>query len=141
MALSGSARLLVVDDEPKMCATLKKVLEGVGYRVGVAHNGQEGWERFEQFQPECVILDLRMPGTNGYELLVRLKSVPGAPHVIVTTAMASETLMRMCEQAGAALFLIKPIRFDRLIEHIGRLLRSGPQADASMMSTSPHGNH
>ena len=67
-------KILVVDDEVKMCFTLQKLLELVKYQVEVAHDGLQALEKVNSFQPQCVLLDIRMPNKNGVEVLKEIKS-------------------------------------------------------------------
>ena len=115
-------KILVVDDEPKMCATLKKVLEASDYAVEIAYNGNEGWEQVESFSPDCILLDMRMPGSNGFDLLKKVKSTYPETVVLVTTAVIDESMMRMCLQAGANAYLIKPINFQKLLIQVEQYL-------------------
>lgn len=127
LPLKPAPKILLVDDEAKMCATLQKVLASAGYAVEVAYNTREASERIEWFRPDCVILDLRMPGGSGYDWLRRLKSAPRAPQVIITTAVTSETIMQLCMKAGAAHYMLKPINFQKLLTRIKTLLDLNPQ--------------
>ncbi|NIQ04153.1 MAG: response regulator, partial [Nitrospinaceae bacterium] len=68
------SRILVVDDEKKACANLRKFLEKKQFEVGIAHNGLEALDLLEEFQPDCILLDIRMPDLNGVECLKRIKS-------------------------------------------------------------------
>lgn len=117
-------RVLVVDDESKMCATLKRFLEGNHYRVEVAQNGEEALEKLERFLPQCVIMDIRMPVLDGIETLKVIKSTRPGTEVIMTTAITNETCAQDCLDLGACDFIFKPIRLAELLEKVRKALRS-----------------
>lgn len=111
-------KILVVDDEVKMCFTLTKLFELSHYSVSVAHNGLEALEKVDSFQPHCILLDIRMPQMNGVEVLKKVKQNYPEIMVIMTTAVATEESRQECLDIGAAEYLIKPIDFKELLEII-----------------------
>jgi DNA-binding response OmpR family regulator len=108
-------KILVVDDEVKMCFTLTKLFELSHFSVAVAHNGLEALEKVDSFQPHCVLLDIRMPQMNGVEVLKKVKEKYPEIVVIMTTAVATEESREECLEIGAAEYLIKPIDFKELL--------------------------
>ena len=108
-------KILVVDDEVKMCFTLTKLFELSHFSVAVAHNGLEALEKVESFQPHCILLDIRMPQMNGVEVLRKVKQKYPEIVVIMTTAVATEESRQVCLEIGAAEYLIKPIDFKELL--------------------------
>lgn len=129
-------KILVVDDERKMCATMKKILQGAGYEVEVAFNGMEAIDQFERFTPDCVLLDLRMPRTNGQEVLNKIKDLRPETQVLITTAVIDADCEKQCLHAGAVNYLLKPINFSRLLNRLGNAL-NGPVAEAAAAPASP----
>lgn len=123
-----SIKILIADDEVKMCATVKKYLEFLDYQVEVAHNGDETLAKARAFNPACILLDIRMPVLSGYEVLKTLKTELPDSVIIMTTAVASEELAEECIKLGAYSFLMKPIRFDDLGKTITEALRDNSQA-------------
>lgn len=111
-------KILIVDDEVKMCFTLTKLFELSNYSVAIAHNGLEALDKIDSFQPHCILLDIRMPQMNGVEVLKKVKQEHPEIVVIMTTAMATEESQEECLNAGAAEYLIKPIDFKTLLETI-----------------------
>lgn len=111
-------KILVVDDEVKMCFTLTKLFELCHYPVAVAHNGLEALEKIDSFQPNCMLLDIRMPKMNGVDVLKKVRQEHPEIVVIMTTAVVSEESREECLKAGAAEYLIKPIDFKSLLETI-----------------------
>jgi len=114
-------KILVVDDEVKMCFTLTKLFELSKYPVAVAHNGLEALDQIDTFQPNCILLDIRMPQMNGVEVLKKVRQTHPDIVIIMTTAVATEESRQECLEAGAADYLIKPIDFKSLLEKIQKL--------------------
>ena len=106
-------KILVVDDEVKMCFTLTKLFELCHYPVAVAHNGLEALDKIDSFQPNCILLDIRMPKMNGIDVLKKVRQEHPEIVVIMTTAVVSEESREECLKAGAAEYLIKPIEIGR----------------------------
>jgi len=116
-------KILVVDDEVKMCFTLTKLFELSHYPVAVAHDGLEALDKIDSFQPNCILLDIRMPKMNGFEVLKKVKEEHPEIVVLMTTAVATEESREQCLKAGAAEYLIKPIDFKTLLETIKNRVR------------------
>ena len=116
-------KILVVDDEVKMCLTLQKLLELVKYQVEMAHDGLQALEKVDSFRPHCVLLDIRMPNKNGIEVLKEIKSTHPEIAVIMTTAVSERETQEECLSAGAHAYLMKPIDFTLLREKITESLK------------------
>jgi DNA-binding response OmpR family regulator len=116
-------KILIVDDEVKMCFTLTKLFELSHYSVAVAHNGLEALDKVDSFQPHCILLDIRMPQMNGVEVLKRVKQEHPEIVVIMTTAVVTEESREECLKIGAADYLIKPIDFKELLGNINNRIQ------------------
>jgi DNA-binding NtrC family response regulator len=101
-------RVLVVDDERNIRLTLSMVLEGMGLAVETAVTGEEALEKLEQRAPNLVLLDLRMPGIDGMEVLRRLAGRRPDVKVIVITAHGTVASSVEALKLGAVDFLQKP---------------------------------
>jgi len=113
--LSGK-RLMVIDDEEDIRKVAKASLELVGgFTVLTAGSGKSGITLAEREQPDAIILDLMMPGMDGYETLVKLKHSATAKHipVVLLTAKVRSVETDVARQAGAAGVLLKP--FDPML--------------------------
>jgi len=75
--------ILIIDDDEELCMELKEILAEEGYEVYVALDGYKGQELMARRKYRVVILDLKLPKMNGYEVLKTAKSSPDAPHIII----------------------------------------------------------
>ena len=119
-------KVLVVDDEAPARARLRAMLEEMGgYEVcGEAANGRETLEQCEQYQPDVLLLDIRMPGIDGLEAAQHLQSLQQPPAIIFTTAYNDYALQAF--ETHAVDYLLKPVRLERLRDallHARRLTR------------------
>lgn len=110
-----SARILVVDDMPENAMILRSFLAPLGYQVGSATRGEDALRMVDQDPPDVILLDIVMPGMNGFEVCRRLKDNPATQHipVVIITGMADKETNVKAVECGADDFLIKP--FDRIL--------------------------
>ncbi len=110
--------ILLVDDEEAFVTTLQERLELRGYSPRVALNGQTALDMIAMDPPDVVILDLRMPGLSGIEVLRRIRQQwPGLP-VIMLSGHGSDQDFEACIGLGAALYHKKPLDIDVLLDSI-----------------------
>lgn len=111
--MENSSLVLIVDDEPGVRQGLQALLEPEGYRLAFATNGHEALARAEAEPPDLILLDLMMPGMNGYEVCQRLRSNPPLAEVpiIMITALDDRDVRIAGIEAGVDEFVSKP--FDR----------------------------
>lgn len=102
-------KILVVDDEINICHFLQKHLSGRGYEVGYATRGEDALEHIAVDPPNMVLLDIRMPGMGGVELLARIRQKSPDIAVVMVTAVYEEELGRQCLKLGALDYITKPI--------------------------------
>ncbi|MBI2881030.1 MAG: response regulator [Candidatus Tectomicrobia bacterium] len=108
------SRILVVDDEVRAVSFLKDELERWNYEVLVATSGSEALQIVESHRPHLMLLDIRMPGLNGIEVLRRAKDVDPSLSVIMVTAVAEQAIAKEALQAGADDYVTKPIDLNYL---------------------------
>lgn len=102
-------KVLVVDDDRRMVKTICDILKVKGYEALQAYTGEEAIEKVKSEIPDCVLMDIKMPGINGVEALKMIKDVsPGLP-VLLMSAYATEELIKEGKQQGAYTVLTKPI--------------------------------
>lgn len=100
--------ILVVDDEPRLCAILQEFLELHGFTVQTAASGEEALERMEQTPPTVVLLDIQLCGMDGLATLKKIKAMPSNPTVIMMTGLEEEELMERALALGANDYVVKP---------------------------------
>lgn len=117
-------RILIVDDEPNIAASLEFLLQRGGYEVRVAHNGEEALAQAESFRPELVLLDVMMPKLNGYEVCQRLRQggSGAAVKIVMLTARGREVDMEKGHALGADLYVTKPFSTRELVSQVRELL-------------------
>lgn len=115
-------RIMVVDDEDPMRKVLKKALELEGYIVTPVPGGQEALDLLEDEDPDLVILDIKMPGLNGFQVLDEIRKRSDIP-VIMLSGLGEVTNIRDALSAGADDFLKKPFHMSELLARIKVKLR------------------
>ena len=125
--MSGAqpATVLVIDDNSENRALAQATLEDEGYNVLLADGGASGLAAFEELRPDCVLLDVRMPGMDGFEVCARIRAAArGAdtPIVFLTALRDLDTFDRALREGGDD-FLTKPVRPTELLVRIQSALR------------------
>jgi two-component system response regulator MprA len=117
-------KILVVDDERAVRESLRRALELEGYDVGLASDGSEALEKLEgDAQPDAIILDVLMPGTDGLEVSRRLRRSGSRVPVLMLTARAEVGDRVAGLDAGADDYLTKPFALEELLARLRALLR------------------
>jgi DNA-binding response OmpR family regulator len=111
-------KILVVDDELLICELLDAFLSQKGYQVTTATDGKEAIRKFEKERPHIVLLDIKMPGVSGVEVLRRIKEISSDTVVIVITALGDMDTVQNTQKMGANDYLMKPIE----LEHLEKIL-------------------
>ena len=125
-------KILLVDDEKEFVQTLSERIQMRELGADIAFNGEEALEIIENEVPDVMILDLRMPGIDGMEVLRRVKkSYPGV-QVIILTGHGSDKDEHEARQLGAFDYLQKPVELDTLIKKIRKAYKH--QFENSMMA-------
>ena len=124
-------RILIVEDEPRIASFVAKGLRADGYVATVAADGREGLDRALSGEFDLMVLDIGLPGLNGFQILDQLRSQGSHLPVIVLTARDSVTDTVSALEGGADDYMPKPFRFAELLARIRlRLRQSGDPASA-----------
>ena len=118
------ARVLVVDDEPDVLLLCRLNLEQHGHEVLEAPTGQAALESVREALPDLIVLDLMLPGIDGYDVLQTLRAdeATAGVKVLVLTAKSLQADRERSRHLGAAAFLTKPFLPDELVTTVNRLL-------------------
>ncbi len=117
---TSKTKIMVVDDEPNIVQTLQDRLEMNEYEVVTAGNGKEGLERFEEEQPDVILLDVIMPIMDGHEMLEALRKRPTGKNVsvIMLTARSQTQDIARANACGIDDYIVKPFDLSELLEKI-----------------------
>ena len=118
-------RILIIEDEESLAAAVKVGLEAEGFTVDVAHNGLDGLEMAREDLYDVVVLDILLPGMNGFQLCATLRSDANWVPILMLTAKVGELDETEALDTGADDFLTKPFSFVVLVARIRALLRRG----------------
>jgi two-component system copper resistance phosphate regulon response regulator CusR len=128
-----AARLLVVEDEAKLAANLKRGLGEAGFAVDLAPNAEAARESLSHNGYDLMLLDLRLPGQDGLEFLAELRAAGAVLPVLILTARDStDELVRGLDTGGDD-YLTKPFAFDELLARVRALLRRRLVADSAVL--------
>lgn len=118
--------ILVVEDEKKLSALLREGLEDEGYSVALAHSGPEGMALARTCAWDTILLDVMLPGFDGFEFVRQVRKAGLRAPVLMLTARDSTTDVVAGLKAGADDYLKKPFSFDELLARLLALARRGP---------------
>jgi two-component system, OmpR family, response regulator len=125
-------RVLVVEDEPDILSSLTKALREDGYAVDGAPDGEEGLYKAETYDYDAIVLDIMLPGIDGWELLRRLRKTNKTPVLMLTARDAVRDRVRGLD-TGADDYLVKPFELAELLARLRALIRrSATQAQSRL---------
>ena len=119
-----SLKVLIVDDDLRMAMTIYDILKVKGFDAVQAYSGEEAVEKVRSDIPDCVLMDVRMPGLNGIEALKMIKNLSPNLPVLLMSAYASEEQMIEGKCQGAYACLYKPLDMETLIMSIKNIRRN-----------------
>jgi len=128
-------RILVIEDELRILSFLERGLTGAGHQVTTAPSGEDGVELAREDGVDVVLLDIRLPGMDGHDVLARIRDRrPDLPVLMLTARDDVEHKVRALD-AGADDYLTKPFAFEELLARIRALTRRSDQPHASRLET------
>jgi DNA-binding response OmpR family regulator len=127
--------ILVVDDDPDIRGLLRELLDRRGFSVAEAGDGQEALRVFFDQRPDLVVLDVAMPGLDGWQTLERIRELSDVP-VVMLTARATELEKTRGLRAGADDYVTKPFGRQELLARVDALLRRTGKREAPVESYS-----
>jgi len=127
--------ILVIDDDPSIRMLVTDVLGLEGYDVRTAEDGFAGLRLIEEQRPDCVVLDVMMPGLDGHAVLQRIRAGEGGPDlpVVMLTAAADDSQAWQAWTEGVDYFLAKPFDPDELLRYLDYLFTGGEQVPSTQL--------
>lgn len=123
-------RVLIIEDEEILAKNFRRYLERHDYDTRVAACGEAGLDELERFQPDIVLLDHRLPGMDGLEVLDRIRAENSDVRVILITAHGNVQIAIEAMKAGAADYMSKPVVLSELKLVIERTINATPKTAA-----------
>ncbi len=114
-------KILVVDDDQRMARTTCDILRIKGYDAVAVHSGEEGVRKVQTDPPDCVIMDIKMPGISGVEALKQMKAIRPKLPVVLVSAYASEQVVTEAKQHDAYAVVSKPVNLQNLLSFLSLL--------------------
>jgi two-component system KDP operon response regulator KdpE len=114
--------ILLVDDDPTLLSVLERRMAREGYDVQTAPSGERALKLLERAWPQLLIVDLMMPGMDGFELCDRVKRIADLPIIVLSAVDASEAKVRALEEYAED-YITKPFNPDELVARVQRVLR------------------
>ena len=117
---------LIIDDDFVMQTALQDYLEEAGFDIVEAYDGEEGLASFRQNKPDIILLDVTMPGLDGYETCRQIRANPEGRHtpIVMMTGHEDADSVDRAYDAGATDFVSKPINFAILVHRVRHLLKT-----------------
>jgi DNA-binding response OmpR family regulator len=117
-----TCKVLSIDDDPAMTELLALLLKTHGYEPISANNGMDGIKAVRESSPDVVILDLMMPGMDGWQVCSEVRKFSSVP-IVIFSALDNPGLVASALDAGADDYLVKPVPSGVLIAHLNKLTR------------------
>jgi two-component system response regulator MtrA len=115
-------KILTIDDDPAMTELISLLLRSYGLEVLVANDGEHGLEMARAQNPDLIMLDLTMPGVDGWQICKELRTESKVP-IIILSALDDPAVISTALDAGADDYMVKPVPSSVLIAHINNLTR------------------
>lgn len=124
METNGMKRILIVDDYQSNVMLLKTILKDKNFMLDTAYNGNEALQKVDSFNPDVILLDIMMPGTDGYEVVEKIRSKQQYSHIsiVLITALNSERNVEKGLSLGANYYLVKPFSVKELLSIVDKCI-------------------
>ena len=126
----ANAKIMVVEDSPTYLRKISDFLQGLGYEVVTAVDGEEALEKAVQENPGLIVLDVILPKKNGFQVCRQLKTSPATQDIkiLMMTSKSQDSDRFWGLKQGADEYMTKPIDDNELVTNIAKLLQRNPQA-------------
>lgn len=118
-----SKKILIIEDEPGILLSLKDEFESEGYTVSTAEDGEKGFKMIRQQKPDLIILDIMLPGLDGYEICKKLRMEEDRTPIIMLTVKDKEIDRVLGLELGADDYVTKPFSLRELVARVKAVLR------------------
>ncbi len=131
-------KILVVEDDEDQLEIIRLILEKAGFAVGTAANGTDALIKTRSISPDLIILDLMLPGLNGFDICETLRKDPATASVpiVILTGLCSQFGRLAGFESGANEFLTKPFKMEELVSKVDKLLRARGSSKAKSRNKS-----
>jgi DNA-binding response OmpR family regulator len=131
--MPATQSILLVDDDTEIIESMRTVLEGRGYRILVARDGNAGLTLAERESPDLIVLDMMMPKKSGFLVLEKLKNRPGGliPTIMITGNEGSRH-RAYAEFLGVKDYIRKPFAMEKLVKSVDKILGTPPSESDSI---------
>ncbi|MCB9284487.1 MAG: response regulator [Lewinellaceae bacterium] len=127
MGQKKPAKILLVDDEPNILVPIEFLMLQQGYEVRKAFSGQEALDTLSEFKPDVVVLDVMMPGMDGFEVARKIRKLSALRNtrILFLTAKGAEEDRMKGYSTGGEVYMTKPFDNDQLVQVISEVLEFG----------------
>jgi DNA-binding response OmpR family regulator len=138
--MTAAPKILIVDDDVRICRMLRSYLKREGYSVSISSNGKEMWQQFEAFEPDLILLDVVLPGDDGITLARELRKTSDVG-IIMLTGKNDPVDQIIGLEIGADDYVTKPFDERQLLARIRSLLRRRPASNAGPSTKAEEGEN
>ena len=137
--MNAQTRILIIEDEENIASFGKMYLEAAGFTVSVAHRGDDGLAMAQREHPALIVLDLNLPGLDGFEITRELRSAPNPPAIVMLTARDDAVDKVVGLELGADDYMTKPFNPRELVARVRAVLRraSGSESGGGDRDNAP----
>lgn len=116
------AKIMLVDDAAFMRMRCAKLLTENGYEVGEAENGQEAINKYQNYKPDLVLMDITMPVMDGITATREIKQMDPGAKIVMVSALGQQTMVIEAIKAGAKDFVVKPFEPDKILTTVKKFV-------------------